>query len=585
MPFPSEAQYREVVQHYVRAGAISPRVRQLLERQRQWLKLLPHEAQAIEQSVLQTLQTADLTPAANPFPPLPEQTFEPFLEDLSLSDSHAASHAEPIAPQLDLSNLSLAPGSSDPILIPVSASLRLRISVAIEPADINIAHSANDISSASTSASTSDEHHTDEQPLAIEAAKPLALLEGSQPPLVLEEQKKSEDLDLENFDLRDLGLENSDLANLLSLVSENPSIEELRSVISQLTAPEQAPSLRLPIEEDSPEYRQNKELYQAEFKSLLYQRYPQPISEADHSELKRLQHNLQIVDEDVSAIEAQVLAEHQQTLPQEPFLPESRSLPESTHHQETPAESVKEHTVELPSQKESEQDYFATPIEAVINPEAAQHQATEEQPSDAEPQPPVTVASHPEAPSFISDGLAQLDDKLYNQQWREADRLTLTLMLQLAKQERWLDEQTIKRISDKAAVQAIDRLWRQYSQNYLKQEFGFQAQCALYRSMKPAKLDGKIARDVKLQQAIDFVNQVGWWTPRLNCFRFYEQLDFPTSNLSGTVRPGHLPALWFWTIPSLESFRLGGIGTGLGGCRLMVDRLDGMLAHLERLLQ
>ena len=575
MPFPSEAQYREVVQHYVRAGAISPRVRQLLERQRQWLKLLPHEAQAIEQSVLQALQTADLTPAANPFPPLPEQTFEPSSADLSLSDSHAASHAESIAPSLDLSNLSLAPGSSDPILIPVSASLRLRISVAIEPADINIAHSANDISSASAS----DEHHTDEQPLAIEAAKPLALLEGSQPPLVLEAQKQSEDLDLENFDLRDLGLENSDLANLLSLVSENPSIEELQSVISQLTAPEQAPPFQQPIDEDSPEYRPDKERYQAEFKSLVYQRYPQPISEADRSELKRLQHNLQIVDEDVSAIEAQVLAEHQQTLPQEPF------LPESPHHQETPAESVKEHTVELPSQKESEQDYFATPIEAVINPEAVQHQATEEQPIPAEPQPPVTVASQPEAPSFISDGLAQLDDKLYNQQWREADRLTLTLMLQLARQDRWLDEQTIKRISDKAAVQAIDRLWRQYSQNYLKQEFGFQAQCVLYKSMKPAKLDGKIARDVKLQQAVDFVSQVGWWTPRLNCFRFYEQLDFPTSNLSGTVRPGHLPALWFWTIPSLESFRLGGIGTGLGGCRLMVDRLDGMLAHLERLLQ
>ena len=606
MASPSQAQYRQVVQHYAREGAISPRVRQVLERQRQWLKLLPQEAQAIEQSVLQSLPTA-----------------EP-----NVTESNTI--VESIAPSLDLANLSFASGSNEPILIPVSASLRLRISVAVEPTDItavkptdiSIAELSNDSVSGSTPVPALIESEpVEEKQRAIEAAKPtLALPESAESSTGLEadleEQVKledlnlpegflSEDLDLENFEdfelegveLESLGLEQSDLTNLLSLLSENPSNEELQSVISQVAASKEPQSLEQPINENSLIYHRNRERYRAEFKTLIYQQYPQPLSAADRSELKQLQQNLQIADEDVTAIEAQVLAElHQKISPQIPSTSDSAFVPplsenETEHGLENLDENAQANTVApVISQKQSEQDYFATPIEQVINPEmvpAPPEKKPEKSDKPDEPGEQLTVVSgsSEDVPSVIENNLSHLEEKLYSQQWREADRTTFTLMLHLAKQNRWLDEQALKEITDKATVQEIDRLWRQYSQSYLNQEFGFRAQCVLYQSLKPTKVDRRIARQAKPQQAIEFVTRVGWWTPRLNCFRVYEQLDFPAPNASNTARPGHLPALWFWAIPSLESFRLGGIGTGLGGCRLMVERLDGMLTQMERLLQ
>lgn len=605
MTSPSQAQYRQVVQHYAREGAISPRVRQVLERQRQWLKLLPHEAQAIEQSVLQNLQAA-----------------EPKSIESNLV-------AESIAPSLDLSNLSIASGSNDPILIPVSASLRLRISVAVEPTSVTVSEPSNDSGSVSEPISVSvpvsisapvptliESEPTEEKQLAIEAAKPTLALPESAESLMnsmdLEEQAKPEDFKLpedllpedlnlenwENFDLEEaelesLGLEQADVTNLLSLLSENPSDEELQSVISRVTAAKAPQPLEQPIDDNSLIYHRNRERYRAEFKTLMYQQYPQPLSEADRSELKQLQQNLQIADEDVTAIEAQVIAElHQNIVSKASSTSDSQSAASLVSSSENATEHFLENSNEnpqvndvapAPPQKQSEQDYFATPIEQVINPEIIPA-APEDKRDEPVEQPPVVSDSSADIPSFTGNILSQLEDKLYNQQWREADRTTFTLMLHLAKQNRWLDEQALKAITDKAAVQEIDRLWRQYSQSYLSQEFGFRMQCSIYQSLKPAKTDRRIARQAKPQQAIEFVTKVGWWTPRLNCFRFYEQLDFPTPNASNTVRPGHLPALWFWAIPSLESFRLGGIGTGLGGCRLMVERLDGMLTQLDRLL-
>lgn len=139
---------------------------------------------------------------------------------------------------------------------------------------------------------------------------------------------------------------------------------------------------------------------------------------------------------------------------------------------------------------------------------------------------------------------------LAGKHWQEADYLTFVLLLKLTQREaeNCLDASAIHNLQYQDLLD-IDRLWSLNSQG----KFGFVAQRNIY--------EGLLTDHKRIpKRAIAFAKAVGWWSEILRVFKVYSWLDFDLTR----ALPGHLPALWFWKVPFLESLLLGGFGTGGG---------------------
>ncbi|WP_441338846.1 GUN4 domain-containing protein [Microcystis sp. M048S1] len=121
----------------------------------------------------------------------------------------------------------------------------------------------------------------------------------------------------------------------------------------------------------------------------------------------------------------------------------------------------------------------------------------------------------------------KLGDLLEQQQWKQADQETATVMLQVAngRSEGWLREEDIDYFPCED-LRTIDQLWVKYSGG----RFGFSVQAKIYR-----KLGGTREYDEKIWNA--FGDRVGWRVN--NNWIYYRDVTF---DLFSPL--GHLPYLY-----------------------------------------
>lgn len=172
-----------------------------------------------------------------------------------------------------------------------------------------------------------------------------------------------------------------------------------------------------------------------------------------------------------------------------------------------------------------------------------------------------------------------LSDLLQSQQWQEADRETLKVMLQAADRttEGWLDPAALTKFPCED-LKIIDSLWKRYSAG----QFGFTAQWHVYPIAKGSRISptSNLPARIMNDQVLEFARKVGWWTERLEFLKYYNQLNF-TQEASTEAPPGHLPALWFWTIPWWKALQIGGVGATRGGCSVQDQTLPTFMTRLK----
>jgi GUN4-like len=158
-------------------------------------------------------------------------------------------------------------------------------------------------------------------------------------------------------------------------------------------------------------------------------------------------------------------------------------------------------------------------------------------------------------------------------QWEKADEETLALMLQASgrSQEGWLDAVAIANFPC-TDMQTIDRLWGRYS----NEQFSFRVQYRLHSGVTISTENAVNPSRSDEERALAFSKTVGWWTKNLEFLKYYNKLEF-----SNQAPDGHLPALWYWTIPWTEALKYGGIGSGRGGCRVDHQTLTAFIERLE----
>lgn len=222
--------------------------------------------------------------------------------------------------------------------------------------------------------------------------------------------------------------------------------------------------------------------------------------------------------------------------------------------------------------------------------------------------PPTVVKSSPAAavlqpiPTSLA-GLAELERALQRQQWKQADQITLELMLKISGYEAqgWLDAEALSKLSCSSLYQ-IDRLWRRYS----KEKFGFTPQWQVFSKsgrLRPSSSSDEQVRarqrqqplfssispgaaDLDYQTMLKFCKTVGWWQTG-EFHKYYNQLAFhrynnlPARALGQDIPQGHLPALWYWKIPWWRALQLGGIGPDRGGCCVDVQTLTAFMQQLQ----
>ncbi|MGB3137563.1 MAG: GUN4 domain-containing protein [Nodosilinea sp.] len=195
--------------------------------------------------------------------------------------------------------------------------------------------------------------------------------------------------------------------------------------------------------------------------------------------------------------------------------------------------------------------------------------------------------------SDLTAGLDELSLLLNEEAWHEADRLTASLLLDAVAQTQSTEAMRLQGKEPRpqpyfttAAVATlpcqllytIDDCWQKASGGH----FGFSAQLQIYADIL-ATVDFNPALH-NWTYPHPFFEEVGWlmllpWRP-FGFLKFHSWLKFDLD-----APKGHLPALWYWQVPRLESLQQGGFLTGQGGGYGDLARLDAMMLRLSRCYQ
>jgi GUN4-like len=168
-----------------------------------------------------------------------------------------------------------------------------------------------------------------------------------------------------------------------------------------------------------------------------------------------------------------------------------------------------------------------------------------------------------------------LRDLLRAAKWQEADEETLKSMLLATNrtEQGWLDEDSLLRFPC-LDLHTIDRLWSYHSNG----KFGFTAQWRSYPIPKLSKATTSFQPSrIAQEHTLKFVKDMGWWADRVEFLKYYNRLTF---NLNDSPR-GHLPALWYWTIPWWKAIQTGGLGSTRGGCSVNDQSITTFMSRLK----
>ncbi len=388
---------------------------------------------------------------------------------------------------------------------------------------------------------------------------------------------------------------------------ESPPHEEMRQGLRQLQqslglADQDVEAIETNVTHDfqtqTQAYREHLYRYEQEFSEAIRQEFP--LSSASQNRLWRLQESLGLQSVDVIKIQGQLLSKKgEQPLSPEssatsPFAaqiitsPISPSSP-SSHPDPQP-------TISPPPTPDPQDFRLPDPLEAKLVDDIDLDPFTTSPPfskfaeditylplpiaAESEPnlQPPLFLPNTQlDPPNLHSDwniDYTHLHELLEANQWEEADGETLDVMLQATgrTKEGWLDAAAIAKFPG-TDLQTIDRLWGRHSDD----QFSFTVQRRLYSGVIISGENAVNPNRSDEEQALEFSKNVGWWSKRLEFLRYYHQLDFTPQ-----APNGHLPALWFWTIPWWEAIQYGGIGSGRGGCRIDHRILTAFIKRLKQ---
>lgn len=252
---------------------------------------------------------------------------------------------------------------------------------------------------------------------------------------------------------------------------------------------------------------------------------------------------------------------------------------------------------ELDKQDEQDEQFTPTYLSS-SDPSSSELPATELAPTAL--QPPISSDSSQLAVSVLPE-LSELERALQKRQWKDADQITLELMLKLTGYEAkgWLDAEAMSKLPC-TQLEHIDRLWRRYSNG----KFGFGPQGQVFseleRSLSNSRLNSQSssssrpnqqplfhsssaqAADLDYQAMLAFCKKIGWWQSGAEFHKYYNQLNLnPNANSRAETPRGHLPALWYWQIPWWRALQFGGIGPNRGGCCVDVQTLAAFIKQLQ----
>ena len=383
---------------------------------------------------------------------------------------------------------------------------------------------------------------------------------------------------------------------------ESPPSQEMRQGLRQLQqslelADQDVEAIEAKVTQDfqaqTDTYRESLYRYEQEFSDAIRQEFP--LSSANQSRLWRLQDSLGLQRIDVIKIEGHLVSQKAEQLPSLDAPAEASSFPQDPDlpHSDSPHPNPQPTAIPAPDP----QDFrLPDPLEARLIDDIDLEPFTTPPPfskfteastthlpfsgfaeSDPDIQPPILATTRLDPPSLRSDwniDYTRLQDLLETNQWEKADEETLNVMLQATGRSKagWLDAIAIAKFPC-TDMHTIDRLWGRYSD----EQFSFRVQYRLYSGVIISTENAVNPSRSDEERALEFCKNVGWWVNRLEFLKYYNQLDFTPQ-----APDGHLPALWFWTIPWSEALHYGGIGSGRGGCRIDHQIITAFIDRLEQ---
>jgi len=384
------------------------------------------------------------------------------------------------------------------------------------------------------------------------------------------------------------------------LRQESPPGQEMRHGLRQLQqflalTDQDVEAIEAKVDQDfqaqSHAYQDSLYRYEREYSDAIRQEFP--LSSSSQAQLWQLQDSLGLQRVDVIKIEGQQVAQKTEQLPSVDSLPPSDSPPSDSpiDSQITDPPILDPQDFRLPDPLEAKlvDDIDLEPFTTSLPFSSFAEASTTHLPFSgfAEATPSGLGESAPifqQIPTTQLDPLSlrsdwnvdytHLQDLLESNQWQKADEETLSVMLQATErtQAGWLDAIAIAKFPC-TDLHTIDRLWGRYSD----EKFSFRVQYRLYSGVTISTENAVNLSRSDEEQALELCKNVGWWVKRLEFLRYYNQFDFTLQ-----APDGHLPALWFWTIPWTEALQYGGIGSGRGGCRLDHRILTAFIDRLEQ---
>lgn len=331
-------------------------------------------------------------------------------------------------------------------------------------------------------------------------------------------------------------------------------------------------------------YQANLQQYEQEFAVSAAQGLP--FSPATQDRLWELQKTWKLRREDIAKIEGQILAQQSTNnqFPRPVQSPYLASLPLSSEQPFSQTAPTLLPTSNAPAFQlpptlipYSQIPYSQVPDSQTSRPFASNSLFTETESAPGFAPDSIFAPDSVPDPASIRLRSAKVDYSrlqalLQTRQWKQADRETLTVMLQAADRvkQTWLNAASLSSFPCDD-LRIINQLWSNYSQN----QFGFATQQQLYLTLQATTSTVRASR-VPHELALMFCKKVEWWLPRFEFLKYYNLLDF-TSN----APTGHLPAYWFWAAPWWKTIQQGGIGSGRGGCGIDAATLTAFMKRLQ----